>query len=384
MLLLTTLLAFVFAQQCTTIGIRPEYHTLSEQQRQTFVNTMNRARDAGILRRYADFHAQYNTWIHSNNQGQNNGITFMYWHRVFLQAFEIEIQGAFDSNFRMPYFNSMIYTRNWRESDFFERTRSFTARQLVNQNMPNEAEWRATQYNQNGRLHTMEQYSFFAELLHGTTHNNVGGTMQTMQSPLDPLFFMHHAFIDGHFQLMLDLIGSGNIYGTGVFNAQLQWVTPNGRTNLPGFTTTNLYSLARQCIRYPGLRLSPTGRSSSIVQTRASKAMITKIRELDGIDLANLGDFTCSPNTLSEEFITLMKLPEMSNVVLQQLCEQAKRIISNVTLEALPEITVQQLNAFREITVDPTIQETVPQGLPSAGITTSLTWSLLLSLILVI
>ena len=40
--------------------------------------------------------------------------------------------------------------------------------------------------------------AFQAELegLHGLVHNAVGGTMATASSPADPLFWLHHSFVD--------------------------------------------------------------------------------------------------------------------------------------------------------------------------------------------
>jgi Common central domain of tyrosinase len=37
---------------------------------------------------------------------------------------------------------------------------------------------------------------FELEALHGLVHNAVGGTMATASSPAEPLFWLHHAFVD--------------------------------------------------------------------------------------------------------------------------------------------------------------------------------------------
>jgi hypothetical protein len=295
MVLITTLLAaFVSAQTQCTPRVRPEYNSLSAEIKQNFINTMNRAREAGIMTRMARFHAEHAPWIHSNaGQQPANGVTFLYWHRAFLLIFETEVR-TIDPNFSIPYFDSMRYSVNWRNSDLFGRTNNFANRLILNENMPNEAEWRATQFDQqNRRFRSLDDFALLSEFVHAVPHNNVGGAMATMESPLDPFFFMHHAFIDAQFQLMMSRFHDGDIYGTGMFNAQRQWVNPEGRTNLPGFADSNLYGLARQCITYPGLQFASLGQAQSVRPARSQKAVNTK-KELTGSPLSDIGNFSCS------------------------------------------------------------------------------------------
>jgi tyrosinase len=150
--------------------------------------------------------------IHFNHCPHNNW-WLLPWHRWYLRYFEQICQNLTgDQSFMLPYWN---WTLNPAVPNVFWDTSSplYDSTRLITQGTPIEAE-----FVQPSTLETiLEDTTFQAfgsysattqqgvgvgagdleAIPHNNVHNEVGGVhMGTFMSPLDPLFWMHHAMID--------------------------------------------------------------------------------------------------------------------------------------------------------------------------------------------
>lgn len=133
--------------------------------------------------------------VHTMNMGSGlmRGKNFLTWHRRFIKIFEERLQ-VVDPAVTIPYWDSITdrsIPAALSGSDLLERwsvTRS----------------WNASQLGSIADLNAVKSFpgtfTGFQTLLEGAvhsgTHNAVGGDMAGRASPTDPLFWLHHAFID--------------------------------------------------------------------------------------------------------------------------------------------------------------------------------------------
>jgi hypothetical protein len=142
----------------------------------------------------------------------------MPWHRAFLWKFERELQ-VYNGNVTLPYWNWAYDSQDPLKSEIFQL-------QFLGLRSPREGDcaWLVKHptvhclkraYNETNfgsfyswpaLLNLLEwnaRFSTFSSALEGVPHGNVhvliggnGGDMSTMHSPNDPIFWLHHAFID--------------------------------------------------------------------------------------------------------------------------------------------------------------------------------------------
>jgi hypothetical protein len=178
---------------------------LTEEEWFTYLDTIAQAQTLphpknetlSIWEYYAQMHFNHQTEIHGTAE-------FFPWHRLFVTAVERDLQ-RINPNFTFPYFDSGKSPKSWAESKFVTRTaqisspREFRRYQdgSVYESQPEDS-WLARLDDSifQGLEGGFFSWSTEAELLHGTMHVNVGGTMATHQSPLDCIFYSHHAYID--------------------------------------------------------------------------------------------------------------------------------------------------------------------------------------------
>lgn len=120
------------------------------------------------------------------------GINFLAWHREYLVKLEARLI-LVNPLVRIPYWN-------WLEERSIPKALS---------NASDLQAWGITRgtFNPNGlpiksdidSVTSISNFTAFQTALegpHGWVHNAVGGTMATGDSPADPLFWLHHAFVD--------------------------------------------------------------------------------------------------------------------------------------------------------------------------------------------
>jgi|GEM_PF-2222094 len=189
--------------------------------------------------RYQEFvqiHIDAMTTMAGMAWGAHSGINFLTWHREYLAKFEARLL-AINPLVTLPYWN-WIVDRNIpsalnNSSDFsrwgITRGGSFNGSPIAN----------ATDL---ANLMTNTIFATFSSTLeaspfHNLIHFLVGGTMQTASSPADPLFWLHHAFLD---KLFADW---EQLHPTGVHPNPTQILQPPPimtRTNTQVWSTTSL------------------------------------------------------------------------------------------------------------------------------------------------
>lgn len=185
---------FTFAQ--TTIRVRPEW-----QQFRTSPNYASFIDAIRIMRANtnANDRSSWQYWINVHvNYCPHTAPYFLAWHRGYLYYFEQQLRiVSGNNNLVLPYWD---YYRNPRiPAEFTDSARGnplYVPRANTNvYNALTLRPFRSDVWNfQRGTSNAFE--TLFEDAPHNPVHNIIGGVMQTMQSPQDPIFYLHHANID--------------------------------------------------------------------------------------------------------------------------------------------------------------------------------------------
>ena len=242
--------------------------------------------------------------IHNQNRNAiHNGATFLFWHRAFLYAMEKELQ-KLNSDFFFPYWDSSreFQVQSWQKSIAMRLTDLSDTKMNIKRDLRRNDLIASSQWSNllQQSIQNRQGFQYFApspqmELLHGTLHVSVGGNggdMSTMNSPRDPLFFLHH----GH----LDYMWS---------SAQVEWArrglpqvgSPMPGSNvrstlespLPAFsgnTFGDVLDMSRLCVQY-----APPSQQSNLQSNNSTS------------DFATNTNFTCSP--IPESWFRMNGLP---------------------------------------------------------------------------
>ncbi|KAJ3082763.1 hypothetical protein HK102_001471 [Quaeritorhiza haematococci] len=213
---------------------RREWRELSEDEKNKFINAVKKMRDVpgtvpGAANRYEDFAAQ-----HTINAPVAHGVAgFLPWHRWFLHEFELELK-KIDPSIVLPYWDWSLDSQAPERSPlltpaafggngdsrqggsgcvtdgaFAGWTRSLPERGCLTRQFDG-TRGRIQPYHSPEQMESIvnEQptsYDRFRTQLesvpHGRVHVGIGGDMNTMASPNDPLFWLHHANVDRYWWL---------------------------------------------------------------------------------------------------------------------------------------------------------------------------------------
>ncbi len=178
------------------IACRKNLVDLNDSQRDALVNALLSLKNDGKYDKYADQHDTYFGTAHGN--------PFFYpWHRKFLSNLEKELQ-EYDADIALPYWDSTEQQSTsglpWTSS-FLGGTGSPVSgpfspwgieRSLgASSSLPSSGD-----IDDDRDLTPYSNHWDPAEFSHGPPHNWVGGNMATVRSPEDPIFFLHHCFVD--------------------------------------------------------------------------------------------------------------------------------------------------------------------------------------------
>ncbi|KAK5965877.1 Common central domain of tyrosinase, partial [Trichostrongylus colubriformis] len=208
-------------------GIRKEYRELTDDERNRFHSAMWSLKRSGIYDAFARIHARS-----IPDGGAHSGPAFLPWHREFLKRIELALR-SYDASVSMPYWDSVLDQRlpnpvhsvlwsnellggawpgevnggAFRGWLLVNRTR-FVRRNVGQRSSPmNESEV-------SGAMNAADISDILSytvaqegcpvtrswravEFIHGKPHNYVGGDMVlTASSANDPVFFLHHSFVD--------------------------------------------------------------------------------------------------------------------------------------------------------------------------------------------
>jgi hypothetical protein len=172
------------------VRCRRDYRDLTAAERQRFIDALYDAKGRGVVDAFADEHDDHFDHGHRNS-------SFLPWHREFLRRFEAELQ-AWDARVMLPYWNSSndqsTGSALWANSFLGQ----FDAAWGLNRNL-GAAGSLASPGTVNTVLDLGTYDVFWNDLerrVHDGPHNWVGGIMAGGHSPRDPVFFLHHCYID--------------------------------------------------------------------------------------------------------------------------------------------------------------------------------------------
>jgi tyrosinase len=147
--------------------------------------------------------ADPNSWLYWANVHQaycpHSQPYFLAWHRGYLALFEAKLQQlAGDAALRLPYWN--YYTMSRLPTEFTQG--SSTTNPLLASRTGSDVRGALSLDPFAGEVQRFPRGASgaFESLLegrpHNPVHNLIGGRMVTLQSPQDPIFWLHHANID--------------------------------------------------------------------------------------------------------------------------------------------------------------------------------------------
>lgn len=147
----------------------------------------------------ANDQASLQYWANAHQTYCPHGLPyFVSWHRGYLYYFEQQLRiSSGDPSLNLPYWDYYSYaTLPVEFTDPSIGNPLYVARSSVNVfNALDLSPFASTVYNfQRGTTNAFEPKIENAP--HNGVHDLIGGLMSTMQSPLDPIFFLHHANID--------------------------------------------------------------------------------------------------------------------------------------------------------------------------------------------
>jgi len=203
------------------MGVRKNYRNLTNVERDRFVQALNHVKSTGLVDHFAEMHERhFFMGIHMSSH-------FLPWHREMILRFERALQ-AHHPDITLPYWDSSVdRSANdllWSNSFLGQFNSAWNLRRaLGSDTLPFE---RQVDWNQ--RRGTYD--AFWPELeeaIHNPPHRWVEGVMVSAASPGDPVFYLHHCWIDMlwvRWQLMhpgAPFVSSGA--GVGLNDPLMEW-----------------------------------------------------------------------------------------------------------------------------------------------------------------
>ncbi|KAI9227334.1 MAG: hypothetical protein DHS80DRAFT_5662, partial [Piptocephalis tieghemiana] len=255
--------------QCAHVTVRKEVRDLTRDEWSRYVSAvkkMNSGPRPTIFDRFTQRHLQLQREVHGTPH-------FFPWHRVFTLEYERELQ-RIDPSIALPYWdwsmdagrpeNSIVLSDQYfggngrggcvRDGYFRDLHHTFPAPDCLRRDYAQGSSTGAFYHPSIlGLIRSRSfDYNEFRESFengpHSTPHMGIGGEMAIMQSPNDPLFFMHHAFVDLQWHEW-QRISPQNFYSfNGIYNGR----RVNLRSPVPGYNTIvqDTMDINRFCYRY--------------------------------------------------------------------------------------------------------------------------------------
>jgi hypothetical protein len=169
---------------------RTDYRDLNSAEKQRFIAALFDAKARGVVDAFADEHDAHFSHGHNNS-------SFLPWHREFLRRFEAELQ-VYDVRVMLPYWNSsndQSTTSALWDNSFLGQ---FNSAWSLGRNLGGGGSL-AAPGTVDDVLDETAYDAFWPRIesqIHNGPHNWVGGEMAGGRSPRDPVFFLHHTYID--------------------------------------------------------------------------------------------------------------------------------------------------------------------------------------------
>jgi hypothetical protein len=169
---------------------RRDYRSLAAAERARFVQALYDVKSRGVVDQFAQEHDAHFDHGHSNSG-------FLPWHREFLRRFEAELK-AYDERVMLCYWNSSAdqsTTSQLWSQDFLGQ---FDGAWGLGRSLGNGG-WLPPVDDVNDAFDLgiyAEFRPYLEHQIHDGPHPWVGGVMSGGTSPLDPVFYLHHCWID--------------------------------------------------------------------------------------------------------------------------------------------------------------------------------------------
>ncbi|ACL65256.1 tyrosinase [Anaeromyxobacter dehalogenans 2CP-1] len=169
---------------------RKNYRDLDAAERDRLVQALHHAKAAGVVDQFASEHeAHFSHGIHTSSH-------FLPWHREFIRRFEDALR-TYHPQVTLPYWNSVVDrspSDSLWDGPFLGQFDSAwnLDRALGSDTLPTEGQL-------NTALGRGTYDTFWPDLevnLHNAPHRWVAGKMAQRDSPHDPVFYLHHCWID--------------------------------------------------------------------------------------------------------------------------------------------------------------------------------------------
>lgn len=173
------------------MGLRKNYRHLTVSERTRFIEALHHVKFWGVVGQFADLHeSHFSHGIHRTSH-------FLAWHREFLLRFENKLREK-HADVAIPYWDSTVDRSPsdplWSNTFIGQFDSAWNLKRALgaSSQLPTTQQVETNQ----GR----PSYDvFWAELegpIHNPPHPWVGGLMGGVRSPEDPVFYMHHCWID--------------------------------------------------------------------------------------------------------------------------------------------------------------------------------------------
>ncbi|KAJ2001139.1 hypothetical protein GGI02_000879 [Coemansia sp. RSA 2322] len=278
---------------CAQITVRKEVRSLNPTEWQAYANAVA----AAYTDKWIDWFGFYHNLVASNVHGNSN---FLVFHRHYINSYEAILR-SYNPAISIPYWNAMIDYQKPDKSAVLGSsylggdgtgskncvttgiagtwTLSYPKSHCLCRNFNNGTtinSWYSPEY----ITSVLQKSATYADLragiensIHGAVHLGIGGDMDTMHSPSDPVFFLHHVNIDRLYAQWQAVKPDSRTYmydGTGVNNA------PVAITDFIRGTSTPVSAVMRlgygdMCYTYDTIKAA-NGDASALVK-RQSKCI---------------------------------------------------------------------------------------------------------------
>ncbi|KAH7083047.1 hypothetical protein BKA63DRAFT_142416 [Paraphoma chrysanthemicola] len=222
------------AATCANPRVRTEWDSYSDSDRQAFVNAIRCLQGRGPSGQFGQSRSRYEDLValhQTLTPNVHGNAKFLLWHRYYLWTFEdiLRTECGFDRN--LPWFDETRYAGRFSQSSVFSSqwfgaiglggncvTDGQFANLAINVGpgqdnyahcLARNGDGSKTQYTSQAMVDACNDQSPYSNMAscaeggaHAWGHNGIGAVMQDVfASPADPVFWLHHAFIDRNFRI---------------------------------------------------------------------------------------------------------------------------------------------------------------------------------------
>jgi hypothetical protein len=228
---------------CNQIKTRKEIRNLSNSELNQFTTLFRGLYNNDNFQKLVNKHADQYNLVH-------NTPIFLPFHRVFINNFEQQFMS--NVSFGLPYLDWTLDSNNVKNSIVFSD--KYFGKNDANGNII-DSKFRGvikrnvditngyTDNIRNAIINSFPLYSnmsFMIELgIHGLYHSKLHEVMDSIYSPMDPIFFLHHSFID---KLWLEW-SNIKLPNKVIFDNTMYHKNINANSYLPGYQLTSKFAL---------------------------------------------------------------------------------------------------------------------------------------------